>query len=144
MRIVADTNVLLSGVVSPTRAPGQVIEALGRGQCTLVITARLWAEFERALGYRRIHEFIARHGGEASVTVAIARLQTLVQFVPSESPAERWLLEDDDDNWVIQCAITGRADYIVTGDSDLLGLKSIGSIQVVTPRQFADGVLKNH
>lgn len=123
MRIVVDTNVLVSGVVNPNRVPGLVIEAAARGACTLVATARLWSEFERTLNYERVREFIARHGGETSVPVAVTRLQALVQFVPTEAPTAQWLLEDPDDNWVIQCAITGAADYVVTGDRGMLRLR---------------------
>ncbi len=141
MRIVVDTNVLVSGVVNPRHVPGLVIEAAARGACTLVTTAKLWSELEQTLSYARVREFIARYGGETSVPVAIARLQTLVQFVPTESPAAQWLPEDPADNWVIQCAITGTADYIVTGDKALLALKQVEGIQIVTPSTFASEVL---
>jgi putative PIN family toxin of toxin-antitoxin system len=142
MRIVVDTNVLVSGVVNPTRIPGLVIEAAARGTCTLVITAKLWSELEGTLGYARVREFIARHGGETSVPVAVARLQTLAHFVPTESPTAQWFPEDPADNWVIQCAITGAADYIVTGDRALLALGRVEGIPTVSPREFIDEILK--
>lgn len=142
MRIVVDTNVLVSGVVSPRRAPGLVIEAAAQGDVTLVITAKLWSELELTLSYGRVRELIARHGGEVLVPVAIARLQTLVQLVPTESPAENWLPEDPDDNWVIQCAVTGAADFIVTGDRAILTLGRVGEIRMVTPREFVKEFLE--
>ncbi len=142
MRIVVDTNVLVSGVVNPNRVPGLVIEAAARGECTLVVTAKLWSELERTLSYERVRDLIARHGGETSVPVAVARLQTLVQFVPTESPTAQWLPEDPDDNWIIQCAITGAADFIVTGDRAILALERIGKVQTISPREFVDQILK--
>ena len=142
MRIVVDTNVLVSGVVNPGRVPGLIIEAAARGDVTLVTTAKLWSELEQTLGYARIREFIVRHGGEDSVPIAVARLQTLAHVVPTESPTENWLPEDPADNWVIQCAITGSVDYIVTGDHALLALGHVGAIRTVTPRTFVDELLK--
>ncbi len=142
MRIVVDTNVLISGVVQPNRHPGQVIEAVGRGDCTLVMTSRLWSELERTLGYSRVRDFIARHGGETSVPVAVARLQTLVEYVPMESPTMSWLASDPDDDWVIQCAVTGRADVIVSGDRALLALKEAGQIPVMSAATFVEEILK--
>jgi len=48
------------------------------------------------------------------------------------------ICRDPKDDFILECAQTGNADLIVTGDKDLLSLKSFGSIQIVTPRQYLD------
>lgn len=45
---------------------------------------------------------------------------------------------DPKDDFILECAQSGNADLIVTGDKDLLSLQSFGTIQIVTPRQYLD------
>ncbi len=45
---------------------------------------------------------------------------------------------DPKDNFILECAVTGGADCIVTGDKDLLSLDPYGAIRIVTPRQYLD------
>ena len=47
-------------------------------------------------------------------------------------------LRDVDDAKIIACAVAGKADYIVTGDKDLLVLKEYKGIRIVTPKTFSD------
>lgn len=47
---------------------------------------------------------------------------------------------DPKDDFILECAATGNADFIVTGDKDLLSLHSHGDIAIITPRQYLDGV----
>src|SRR6266849_2180663 len=48
--------------------------------------------------------------------------------------------DDPDDNRVLECAVAGRADYIVSGDRHLLNLKAHASIPILTARQFLDAI----
>ena len=50
------------------------------------------------------------------------------------------VLEDPDDNRVLECAVAGRSDYIVSGDRHLLKLKAHAGIPILTARQFLDTV----
>jgi hypothetical protein len=45
---------------------------------------------------------------------------------------------DPKDDFILECAQTGNADLLVTGDKDLLTLKSFGATEIVTPRQYLD------
>jgi len=45
---------------------------------------------------------------------------------------------DPNDDFILECALTAHSDMIITGDKDLLSLKSFGAIQIVTPRQYLD------
>ena len=48
------------------------------------------------------------------------------------------ICRDPKDDFILECAETGRADLIVTGDKDLLSLKSSGATAILTPRQYLD------
>ncbi len=46
--------------------------------------------------------------------------------------------EDPSDNIVLECAAEGKADYMISGDSHLLGLKEFRGIKILTPKQFVN------
>jgi uncharacterized protein len=46
------------------------------------------------------------------------------------------ICRDPDDDWVVACAVMGRAEAIVSGDHDLLDLQQVGKIPILTARQF--------
>lgn len=50
------------------------------------------------------------------------------------------ICRDPKDDFILECAVTGNADVIVTGDKDLLSLGSYGSIRILTARQYLDSV----
>lgn len=49
-----------------------------------------------------------------------------------------WPVTDPDDRWVVAAALDGAADFLVTGDNDLLDMSRTGPIRVVTPRELWD------
>ena len=55
-----------------------------------------------------------------------------------ESTAKIDICRDPKDNIVLECAAAGKADFIVTGDKDLLALKSFRKIRIITPRKFLE------
>lgn len=69
-------------------------------------------------------------------------MQLRVELIENESPHENSLADDSDDDWVIQCALSGNADYIVTGDKALLALSRIGNVLIVSPGDFVTKVLE--
>jgi putative PIN family toxin of toxin-antitoxin system len=77
---------------------------------------------------------------ESDIDETQIMLEGLCEIV-STTDGARVILADPDDDRVIECAIAGRADYIVTGDRHLLDLGSCNSIAILTVRQFLDNVL---
>jgi uncharacterized protein len=49
--------------------------------------------------------------------------------------------DDPKDNMVLECAVSGNADYIISGDSHLLRLRNYGSIKISSARDFLDEVI---
>lgn len=131
MRVVLDTNVLLSALAFPGSRPDQVLQRVRRGEVELFLSPFILAEFERIL--RDKFRFAKRHTDER--VTAIRHLATLV------APTERITLvtAKDDDNRILECAVAARADYLVTGDKEhLLPLRSIGTTQIVTAAAFLE------
>jgi putative PIN family toxin of toxin-antitoxin system len=131
MRVVLDTNVLLSALAFPGSKPDQVLQRIRQGEVTLFLSAFILAELERIL--RDKFRFTTRQTDER--VAVIRRMATLVE------PTERIALvvAKDDDNRILECAVAARADYLVTGDKEhLLPLRSIGVTQILTPAAFLE------
>ncbi len=131
MRVVLDTNVLLSALAFPGSKPDQVLQRVRRGEVALFLSAFILAELERIL--RDKFRFTTRQTDER--VAVIRRMATLVE------PTERIALvvAKDDDNRILECAVAARADFLVTGDKEhLLPLRSIGATQIVTPAAFLE------
>lgn len=123
MRVVFDTNVLISAFVFPGGAPESAYRAALSGRITLVTSPPLLAELGRVLADKFGWE-------DAMVETAIgqvARIGTVVRPRATLSVIE----QDPADDRVLEAAREGSADAIVSGDRHLLRLGSWESIRVV-------------
>lgn len=132
MRIVLDTNVLVSGLISPSGAPAQIQAAWRRGDFELVTSAPLLDELAEVLSYPRIRNRLGWTGEELFEFIEFFRATAIVTS-PSESLE---LARDPDDGRVLEAAQASHADYVVTGDNDLLDLRTFVGIPILTPAVF--------
>lgn len=127
MRVVFDTNVLISALVFGG-LPRALLIRVFRGEMTLVTSSVLLNELEEILVVRFAHD--------ASLARTVrAEIELLAEVV--EAPELARVARDRDDDAVLAAAIAGKASAIVTGDRDLLVLVEHEGIRVVTPRDFA-------
>ena len=131
-RAVLDTNVIVSGL-GWRGAPAVILDAVGDDRLVLVTSAPLLAELRRVLEYPRLAKVIQ---GGAQLADLVASSGVVV--VPNRVLT---VVRDDDNNRVLEAAIEGAADYIVSGDADLLDLGSFQGIPIITPGEFAATVL---
>jgi putative PIN family toxin of toxin-antitoxin system len=135
IRAVLDTNVLVSGLVAEQGAPRQVLDAWLKGRYTLVISLYLVEEFLHVLSYPRIAGRLRLSEQElANITAAML---SRAEVTPGHLRLPG-VTRDPKDDAIVACAREGQADYIVSGDQDLLVLGEYEGIRMVTPRQFAD------
>lgn len=133
MRVVLDTNVVVSAFLSPSGVPAQIIEEWQRQAFEVAASEPLITEYRRALLYPGV---AARHRLSADdVADTIEDMQQLVVMV---SPQETLfaVVDDPDDNRVLECAVAGDVEYIVSGDAHLLALQQFRDIQVLSPAAF--------
>ena len=133
LRIVIDTNGLLSGIAYPSSIPGRILGAWRQGAIDVLLSEFLLEELRRVLP-RLVH----RHGlSEADIEdlVEILALQAeIVQPVEGDDPDLRDILDQPVLSTLIGALGTSRADYLVTGDKDLLALS--GRYPIVSPAVF--------
>lgn len=136
MRIVADTNTVVSGLLWQG-APRRLLD-LGRNQqITLVTSHALLAELAEVLGREKFAVRI--HLAKLSAKALVEDYAGIAQVI--DSPALlRPVSRDADDDQVIDCALAARADIVVSGDSDLLTLTEHQGIPILTTTQALERI----
>lgn len=127
LRAVFDTNVLISALFGgpPEDAFQHVIE----GDCVLVVSPAILAELAGALRRRfRV--------SERDITAYVKLIGRAADIVQPSEPERLHVLEDDADNRVLECAATGRANLIVSGDRHPLKLREHAGIPIVRTVDF--------
>ena len=134
MRVVLDTNVLVSALLTAGGPPDAIVRAAYNGDFQLVASSPLVAELRSVLIRPRIKERLGWSDQEIAAFIThfseqavIVQPQTRVAVVVSD-PA---------DNKVLEAAIDGKADYVVSGDRHLLELRGYQDIPIVSPAYFA-------
>ena len=124
MRIVLDTNVLVSGVFWKG-LPFSILEQWISDSFTLLLSEEIFIEYQNVL-FR-----ISRGKKDDLVNKWLLLIAESAQFVRVKKRFK--LSRDPDDDKFIECAVSGNAQYIVSGDSDLLDLKSVLNVAIVSP-----------
>lgn len=128
MRAVVDTNLLVSGLLWG-RNPGQLMSAARGGSLRLCSSEILLAELRVVLGRAKFAARLTARGVTADAVLASARSICEI-FDPPAMPVPPDL-RDPKDLAVLACAVTSEADAIITGDEDLLALKSFQGIPII-------------
>ena len=128
MRVVADTNVLVSALIFPGGPPEAFYRLVLGRQVELVTSRPLLAEFGRVLG----EKFGWEPAQAEELIEQLIRLATIVD--PQEAVNE--VAADPTDNRVLEAAAEGRVDAIVSGDQHLLALVAWREIVIYSPSAF--------
>lgn len=133
MRLVLDTNVLVSGLLSAKGPPGQLVAAWLDRRFELVTSQEQIAELKRVLGYRKLRPFIDPAQARDFVE-NIEVLAVLATDLPSLTASP-----DPDDNVILATAVAGGATAVVSGDkSGMLALGVVEGIPILTARGAVD------
>jgi uncharacterized protein len=127
MRAVADTNVVVSGLLWQG-PPYRVLERARLGDIELFTSPSLLAELREVLSRRKLARRVELAGLEPSGLVlryaALSRVIMPVGIIPT-------VADDPDDDEVLACALAARAEVIVSGDSHLLKLGEFRGIRIL-------------
>jgi uncharacterized protein len=132
MRVVLDTNILVSALIAPAGNPAAIYNAWEQGKFTLLTCTEHLDELRATLQRPRVANLIKPYKAGRLVN-QIKKLAEDVCQLPrlKRSP-------DPGDNFLLALAEAGRADYLVTGDkSGLLVFDSHKSTRIITARDFA-------
>ena len=129
MRVVFDTNILVSALVFPGGRGDAALRRIIEEQDELVLSKPVLEELLGILArkFSRDAEALAR------VAVLLSEVATIV------SPRRRLrVVKDEPDNRVLECALTGRSRAIVTGDRALLALHDFRGVRLLSLREYLD------
>ena len=127
-RLVLDTNVLVSAFLWQG-TPGRLIELAGDKEVQLFTSRALLDELTATLAKKKLAKYLAATGLTAEQMLASYR--RIATTVTARQLDER-VSRDADDDAVLACAFAARADLVVSGDDDLLVLRSFKGIAIVS------------
>ncbi len=132
MRVVADTNVLISATFWNGDSH-TIIEMVERKELTLLLSKSILEEFSEVLNSEEIQEKIIDKN--LVLKRSVERIMSLSEIV---EPSKHFSIiqNDPDDDTFLDCAIEGNAEFIITQDHHLLNLKEFKGIKIVTPSDF--------
>jgi putative PIN family toxin of toxin-antitoxin system len=140
IRAVVDTNTLISGIIAPLGAPAQIVLCWQRGDFLLITSPVLLDELRRVLGYPRIAKRLGWSEDERGQFLESFEVLALITPGMQSLPG---VTRDPKDDPVVACAVEGGAEFIVSGDRDLLVLGVYQGVRMMTPREFL-ALLETH
>ena len=131
-RLVIDTNVFVSGLISGTGSPARILRAIQRDHAVHLVSDPIVDEYLRVLDYSRIRKF--RKITDEFIADIAAYLIYRTERVELVSNIQ--LSRDPDDDVFLETAVDGSATLLVTGDkADLLSLGTMKGIPIVSARE---------
>ncbi len=131
-RLVLDTNVVISAVLWGGK-PAELLALAGEGEVRLFSSRVLLDELRTTLERPKLAKAVGATGLEiVDILADYRRLATLTRLARLKKPLSR----DPDDDHVIACALAARADFLVTGDDDLLALEQVEGVAIRSVAAF--------
>lgn len=129
MRVVFDTNIYISALVNPGGKAEQALNRCIDGRDHLLISKPILEETLRVLAdkFSRDREQLAR--------VAVF-LDELCEVIGPQQTIN--LLSDEPDNRILECAVAGKADCVITGDNAMLKLGEHAGVSLLSLRQYLE------
>lgn len=136
-RAVIDTNLLISAAIAPKGLPNKLIRVWQNSKIILVISPQLIQELEEVAQRDKFKNY---HLFKDQSLELVNSIKASAEVIPSLTEEQLSIHSRDlKDDKLLACAISSEADYLVTGDEDLLILKDnskLGPLRIVTVRQF--------
>lgn len=126
MRVVFDTNVLLSATLWDKSEAQKLLFELINGNVTIYSSVEILSEYKKVLK----RDFDYTDEEIAFILETILATLTLVEAVERVQVVK----DDPEDNKIIECALAAHADYIISYDPHLLNLKEYNDIKIVLPK----------
>jgi uncharacterized protein len=129
LRCVFDTNVIVSAVLLAGSIPRQAFDqALNEG--SILISVPVLLELAEVLSRKKLNKYLLEEE-RMRFLIALLKEAELVEITEVVTDCR-----DVKDNKFLELAVSGRADYIVSGDEDLLVLNPFRGIPILKPREF--------
>jgi putative PIN family toxin of toxin-antitoxin system len=133
MKVVLDTNIVVSRYLSPLGNPARLLTMWEKGVFDLVVSEPILTEYQRVLAYPRIRDRHQMTDEEiAAVVDGFRSFAVLVEPTVSLNVVQN----DPSDNTFVEYALAAGAEYVVSGDPHLLRIGHYEEIQILRPAEF--------
>lgn len=134
IRAVLDANIYVSALIRPQGPPGRILRRLVENQAFQLIGSNaIFDEVRRSVNYPRVRRYLPLRTEEIDRWIIALALVA----EPTEGRLKlRAVEKDPEDDKYLAAALEGHAEYVVSGDSDLLELHEYKNVTIVTAREF--------
>jgi len=133
IKVVLDTNVIISGIITDHGTTYQILQNWENGRFEVVSSELILQEIQRVLCYPHIKN--RKNLTEKRIESILNTLRDYAIITPARSEISV-ILEDPKDDMFIIAAIEGDAEYIVSGDHHLLDIESFMGVRIIPPSVF--------
>jgi len=133
LKIVIDANLFASALIKPNSNPGEILDLIKQNQVELILSPAIIREIKRILLYPKLQKYHRKTAQEID-----AYFEDILMFAwIVEGKEDIDIIKDDPtDNKYLACVYEGEADYIVSGDHHLLGIKTYKGIEILKVKSF--------
>lgn len=134
--VVVDTNIIVSGLIFKKGSSSNVIKALKNGKFDLIISGPLFSEYKQVLPRKKFTVKYKLTNEEITDFIVLVDSITKKATPLNKLPVK---VRDSKDEIVLKTAMGGEADYLVTGDNDLLilnGNPALGKLKIISVKDF--------
>ena len=128
-RFVLDTNVLISAALTPAGRPRAIVDAIRDGHGVLLFSDETFGELRTRLHRSRFDRYVSRDAR----WLFLAQLEAVSEWV--SIVRAKLGCRDPGDDMLLETALLGRADCLITGDQDLLVMSPFHGIPILTPAE---------
>jgi putative PIN family toxin of toxin-antitoxin system len=132
VRIAIDTNVLIAALTRPNGRSARLVEAWLAGEVENVASEATLREAELVLGAG----WLARMTSREEVASLLEALRTRSVWVEAPAPIRDLRMKDEGDVRLVETAVSGGAEYVVTTDREFLSHRGYGNVEIVTPAEW--------
>ena len=129
-RVVLDTNVLISAVLQPKGPPRAAVDAVRTAGGILLFSDQTFDELRTRLERPKFDKYVSREGR----ALFLVHLDAVSEWVAITGA--KMGCRDLDDDKLLETAMAGEADCLITGDRDLLVMSPFHDIPIITPADF--------
>lgn len=139
MRVLLDANLFISFLLNPDRdsASNEVVRRAVLGEFTLLVPEELLDEIS---SQARSKPYLMERITPEEIDEMVEIVSSVAEFIPRIEDTIPAVVRDPKDDYLLAYAAVAHADYLVTGDRDLLVLQEVEGVRILTPKEFM-GVL---
>ncbi len=135
-RIVIDTNILVSAILTPKGNPAEILKLVLEGKLNLIISPAILEEIQLVLSYPRLVRLIKKNKITMKEVYSFLEKMSKVAVITPGKLDIKAIPDDPTDNKILACGLEGEADFIISGDHHLTDLKIFQGIKIMNPATF--------